>query len=182
MVDVIALLEKYAGKNTPLFNTLLEHSSDVANRALRIAARHPEMNLDHRFIWEAAMLHDIGCVEVHAPEIHCYGPNPYICHGYLGADLLRLEGYPRHALVCERHTGVGLTLEEIQRRELPIPHRDMVPLSLEEQIICYADLFYSKTKLGKEKSISKLYEKVAKYSAAHVLKLDHWVEQFETNH
>jgi uncharacterized protein len=53
---------------------------------------HPEMNLDERFIQEAALLHDIGIFLTNAPKIHCFGDYPYICHGYLGAEILRKEG------------------------------------------------------------------------------------------
>lgn len=90
-----------------------------------------------------------------ADGIFCFGKYPYICHGYLGSELVAREGYPRHALVCERHTGAGLSLKAIMERDLPVPHREMIPISLEEQIICFADKFYSKTKLDKEKSVEK---------------------------
>ena len=65
-----------------------------------------------------------------------------------GAELLYKEGLPRHALVCERHIGVGLSIEDIQTQELPLPLRDMRPQTLEEQIVAYADLFFSKTQAG----------------------------------
>ncbi len=29
------------------------------------------------------------------PHIACEGSFPYICHGYLGRDLLTLEGFPQ---------------------------------------------------------------------------------------
>lgn len=58
-----------------------------------------------------------------------------------GADLMRKEGFPRHALVCERHTGAGMSLQSIIDQQLPVPHRNMVPVSLEEQVICFADKF-----------------------------------------
>lgn len=76
-----------------------------------------------------------------AEGICCFGSYPYICHGYLGADLMRKEGFPRHALVCERHTGAGMSLQSIIDQQLPVPHRNMVPVSLEEQVICFADKF-----------------------------------------
>ena len=79
---------------------------------------------------------------------------PYICHGYLGAELVRKEGFPKHALVCERHTGAGLSLQNIIQQDLPVPHREMTPVSLEEQIICFADKF-SKSKLDHEKELKK---------------------------
>ena len=81
------------------------------------------------------------------------------------------EVIPRHALVCERHTGAGLSLKAIMERDLPVPHREMVPISLEEQIICFADKFYSKTKLDKEKSVEKARKSIEKHGEEgwHVL-------------
>ena len=54
------------------------------------------------------MLHDIGIIRCNAPGIQCFGNEPYICHGRIGAEMLRAEGFPHHARVCERHTGRGL--------------------------------------------------------------------------
>jgi uncharacterized protein len=44
----------------------------------------------------------------------CHGDRPYITHGIIGAELLGNEGLPGHALVCERHIGVGLSIEDIK--------------------------------------------------------------------
>ena len=108
-----------------LKHILLVHSRSVTDKALALAKKHPELDLDLNFIEEAAMLHDIGIFLTDAPDIQCFGTHPYICHGYLGADLVRKEGFPRHALVCERHTGAGLSLQDIEEQNLPVPHRDM---------------------------------------------------------
>ena len=83
--------------------------------------------------------------------------------GYLGADLMRKEGFPRHALVCERHTGAGMSLQSIIDQQLPVPHRNMVPVSLEEQVICFADKFFSKTHLDREKSVEKALKSISRY-------------------
>jgi len=106
------------------------------------------------------------------------GEADYICHGYLGADLMRKEGYPRHALVCERHTGTGLSLAMIEERNLPVPHRDMRPVSLEEQLICFADKFFSKTKLTKEKPADKIKQSLSKYGNETVEQFEHWCKLF----
>ena len=124
------------------------------------------------------MLHDVGIFLTDAPGIFCFGDKPYICHGYLGADLMRAEGYPRHAQVCERHTGAGLSLEEIIRQQLPVPHREMVPVSLEEQVICFADKFFSKTKLGKEKTVEKARKSLERYGEEGLQRFDRWCELF----
>ena len=71
----------------------MDHSRQVADRCLKIAALHPELDLDKAFLEEAALLHDIGILHTHAPGILCMGDAPYICHGYLGAEMLRAEGF-----------------------------------------------------------------------------------------
>ena len=124
------------------------------------------------------MLHDIGIFRCNAPSIQCVGTEPYICHGYLGGEILRNEGFLRHALVCERHTGTGLSLPYILSAELPIPHRDMLPVSIEEQIICFADKFYSKTHLGEERSVKKARMKLEKYGEETLQRFDKWCQMF----
>lgn len=94
---------------------------------------------------------------------------------------MRKEGYPRHALVCERHTGTGLSLAMIEERNLPVPHRDMRPVSLEEQLICFADKFFSKTKLTKEKPADKIKQSLSKYGNETVEQFEHWCKLFLGN-
>lgn len=177
-MNPIDIIRKYYNENTTSYCILTNHSFSVAEKALSIARLHPEMKLDLQFIEEASMLHDLGVFLTDAPDIDCHGSAHYICHGYLGADLLRKEGYPRHALVCERHTGTGLSLDTILTRNLPIPHRDMRPVSLEEQLICFADKFYSKTKLLKEKSVERVRKGLEAYGQESVLCFDTWCKLF----
>ena len=138
-MNALAIINKYYSEENELKHILLTHSRSVADKALQIAVKHPELHLDTGFLEEAALLHDIGIFMTDASGIQCFGTHPYICHGYLGSELLMKEGYPRHALVCERHTGAGMSLQSIIEQDLPIPHRDMVPVSMEEQVICFAD-------------------------------------------
>ena len=152
-MNALAIINKYYSEENELKHILLTHSRSVADKALQIAVKHPELHLDTGFLEEAALLHDIGIFMTDASGIQCFGTHPYICHGYLGSELLMKEGYPRHALVCERHTGAGMSLQSIIEQDLPIPHRDMVPVSMEEQVICFADKFFSKTHLDREKSV-----------------------------
>jgi len=172
------IIDKYYPNNNKLRKILMSHSFAVADKALAIAQLHPEMNLDKTFIYEAAILHDIGIFETNAPEIYCYGEYPYICHGYLGSDILKEENLPLHALVCERHTGAGLSKEYIIAKNLPLPQRDMRPVSQEEQLICFADKFFSKTHPGKEKTIDKVRKNLAKYGTDSVNRFDEWCKMF----
>ena len=177
-MDPLKIIDKYYPEENELKHILLVHSKDVANKALDMARKHPELGLDLNFIEEAAMLHDIGIFLTDASRICCFGSHPYICHGYLGAELVAAEGYPRHARVCERHTGAGLTLADIESQQLPVPHRDMQPETLEEQLICFADKFFSKTKLGQEKSLEKARKSVARYGEESGKQFDRWCELF----
>ena len=177
-MDALAIINKYYPEENELKHILLTHSRAVADKALWIADRHPELNLDRQFLEEAALLHDIGVFLTDAPGIHCHGDTPYICHGYLGSQLVAKEGYPRHALVCERHTGAGLSLQSILAQELPVPHREMVPVSLEEQVICFADKFFSKTRLDQEKSIERALKSISKYGEEGINRFNEWCERF----
>lgn len=155
------------------------HARKVADLSLALAAKHPELCLDVKFVEEAAMLHDIGIFLCDAPRIHCHGDKPYICHGYLGAELLRSLGLPSHAAVCERHTGTGLTKEIIEREGWPLPLRDFTPVTPEEQLICFADKFYSKTKyLEQARTPEQVRESMRKISDESVEKIDYWMKIF----
>ena len=162
-MDYNFIIDKYCKDNNELRDILVSHSRAVAEKALAIADAHPELGLDRQFILEAAMVHDIGIVMTDAPGIKCFGTEPYIRHGVCGAEIMRAEGYPRHARVCERHTGAGLSKAEIEAQDLPLPRVDLLPETLEEKVICYADKFFSKTKLDREKTIEQAERSVAKH-------------------
>ena len=174
-MNALAIINKYYSEENELKHILLTHSRSVADKALQIAVKHPELHLDTGFLEEAALLHDIGIFMTDASGIQCFGTHPYICHGYLGSELLMKEGYPRHALVCERHTGAGMSLQSIIEQDLPIPHRDMVPVSMEEQVICFADKFFSKTHLDREKSVEKALKSISRYGEDGVIRFKHCV-------
>ena len=177
-MDYQAIIDKYYPEENELRRILMIHSRSVADKALAIAEAHPELHIDKQFVEEAAMLHDIGIFRTNAPSIYCFGAEPYICHGTIGAQLMREEGFPQHALVCERHTGSGLSLLEIERQNLPVPHHDMLPLSLEEKLICYADKFFSKTHLEREKTVEQARNSLLKFGEEGVARFDTWIQLF----
>lgn len=177
-MDPIELLKKYTAGDKELYHVLLVHSQMVANMALRLLDKHPELSLDREFVYEAAMLHDIGIVRTDAPGIHCHGMEHYLRHGVLGAEILREEGLPRHARVAERHTGTGLTAKSIIEQGLPLDPIDLCPETLEEQLICYADKFYSKTHLEREKSPEKVRASLSRFGVESVAVFDKWYDLF----
>lgn len=164
-MDPLTIINRYFDSGSAAFDILIEHSSMVIAKALAVAKNVRHLSPDLTFIREAAMLHDIGIVFVNAPELGCHGNKPYICHGYLGRELLEKEGLPLHALVCERHIGTGIGITDIEKYKLLLPKRDMRPLSLEEKIICYADTFYSKSigRLRHEKSVDQARGELEKF-------------------
>jgi uncharacterized protein len=80
--------------------------------------------------------------------------------------------------VCERHTGTGLTKDTILKNKLNIPAKDYFPQSLEEQVICYADKFFSKTKLAEPHSLDQIRKGLAKYGTYQVAMFDTWNARF----
>lgn len=180
-MDFMELIERYYTPGTKAHHFLVHHSRLVAQKALQVAGRIANLKPDLQFIEEAALLHDIGIFMTAAPEIGCFGEHPYIAHGVLGRELLDREGLPLHALVCERHVGAGLTLSEIEENDLPLPRRDMLPITLEEKIICFADKFYSKheERLTREKPVEEVRAMLARYGTGQAKRFEEWLELFK---
>lgn len=189
-MDTDKLIHKYYSDNPQLEALLLLHSRCVRDKALEVVDKHPELNADRQFVDDAAMLHDIGIFRTNAPGIFCYGTEPYICHGLLGAAILRKDGsnsltgskvqehFERLARVAERHTGTGLTRETIRKQGLPLPDVDFSPVTIEEQIVCYADKFYSKSHPERCKTTDQVREMLKKFPDANLERWDEWVKRF----
>jgi len=178
-MDPLVLISKYYKPNSQAYQILITHSQLVTAKALQIASRHPELNPDLKFIEEASMIHDIGIFMTNAPNLYCFGDSPYLAHGYLGCELITSLGFPEHALVCERHTGTGISREEIIEKKLPLPARDLIPESVEEQIIAFADKFYSKSgDLRKEKSLVDVRRSISSFGKSNIERFEEWCELF----
>lgn len=198
------IIDKYYTQDDNLRQLLMHHSRQVAERALTIAHRHHDLNADTIFLENAAMLHDIGICRTDAPSIHCHGTEPYLLHGRLGAEMLRDEAKAWNAQaaastdehkaahdhanamlcealarVCERHTGTGLTAQNIREQKLPLPEQDFLPETIEEQIICYADKFYSKSHPERERTVEQTAQSLEKFGHEGVEKFLRWAEIFE---
>ncbi len=175
------LIDEFYPRGSKAHGILIRHSEQVARKAVAVAeglAHH--LDLDIPFIQEAAMLHDIGILYTRAPEIGCHGDQPYVVHGYLGGLELEKLGFPRHALVCERHVGVGISMADIKAHALPLPLRDMLPVTMEEKIICFADKFFSKdhTADNGEKSLPAIVAGLQAYGRDKAERFKEWAELF----
>ncbi len=179
MIDYQSIIDHYYPESEvpELRHILLVHSKQVADKAVHIVDAHLEWHLDRDFVYAASMLHDIGIIRCDAPSIHCHGTQPYIKHGVIGETLVQEFAVPvpvpvsvpvdyasRIGRVCARHTGTGLP--------------GLEPETLEEQIICYADKFFSKTKLDKEKTFEEACRSLMKFGAEGVKKFEAWHKQF----
>ncbi|RMH73610.1 MAG: HD domain-containing protein [Gemmatimonadetes bacterium] len=182
-VNYFEIIHRYIPPDSRLYGVYIPHVTLVTAKALAIGKRLKLTEDQLQFIEEAAMLHDIGVIKVKAPEIGCQGELPYICHISEGRKILEAEGLARHAVVAETHIGVGLTEKEIILNQLPLPARDMIPHSLEEKIICYADLFFGKhpRKIWYERSVEHVKATVKTYGDRQYQHFLEWHDLFTSS-
>lgn len=188
-IDPIEIIDFFYPES-PLRELLVLHSTQVCSKALSIAAQSG-VPLDLEVVRVGAMLHDIGIGHCHAPGILCVGTADYIEHGTLGAAMLRQYGaahkldLEKYALICERHTGSGITAAEVAAQKLPLAVKDYLPLSNEEKLIALADKFFSKSGDQQEKPFNKVRKSMAKFGDASLARFDELCRMFgvedETN-
>ena len=176
MIDCLSIIQRYYTPGNDDYRVLVLHSRQVADLAVRLGQRLIDRGVpvDLEFVEEAAMLHDIGMCRTDAPGIHCHGTEPYIRHGILGRQMLDSIGLFRHGRVCERHTGAGITADEIISQHLPIePPRDLLPESVEEKLVCYADKFFSKSRLEEPpKTMERVRRSLSKFGPDTISRFD----------
>lgn len=177
--DYMAVIDKYYPTDSTVRGILLTHSRNVADLALGIVSEK-NLPLDPEEVETAAMLHDIGIIATDAAGIGCFGTEPYMRHGILGARMLRDAGAPEiYAGVCERHTGAGLTAGEVISFGLPLdPGRDYMPLTLLERLICYADCFYSKTRPAERKTLERVRAGMSRHGEIILRRFDALHQEF----
>ena len=170
-IDWQTIIRHFYKDEPELEKLLLRHSSQVRDKALEIAAASG-CAADKELVVAGAMLHDIGIIGCHAPDILCNGKAHYITHGIIGSRMLAEYG-KAHDLdlsaccrICERHTGSGLTAADIAAQNLPLPAQDLLPESTEEKLICLADKFFSKSGSMQAKSIEKICRSMQKHGTA----------------
>ena len=177
-MNPLDIIYKYYPADDALRRLLLKHSRQVADKALAVCERHPELHLDRQLVYEGAMLHDVGIFLTDAPGIFCHGSEPYLLHGSLGAELMRKEGREDLARICERHTGTGLTAEDIRRQGLPLPLEDFRPETEAEKVICYADKFFLKSHPDAEKTAAQVVKSLAKFGPESPAIFQAWDERY----
>ena len=180
-VDPAGIIGDYYPRGSAAYEIVMRHGEQVAAKALAVAEHLGSGGMDTAFLYEAAMLHDIGIYLTDTPSLDCHGREPYIRHGVLGRSLLEARGLHRHALICERHVGVGLSRDDIRRQHLPLPERDMRPVTLEEKIVCYADKFFSKNARPGQtaRSIPEILALLERHGASQARRFQAWARRFD---
>ncbi|MAF79610.1 phosphohydrolase [bacterium] len=179
--DYFQIINKYIEPGSKTYSIYLPHVTLVTTKALKIAQKLNLSEKQLRFIEEAGMLHDIGIVRVKDEYFECAGKLPYICHLSEGAKILESEGLPKHARVAERHAGVGIFKWQIEQQKLLLPPKDYVPETIEEKIIGWSDIFFSKTprNLFRERSQEEARTVIAKFGKENEKIFDEWQKEFE---
>ena len=170
-IDPDVVIRHFYPENTPLRRLLMRHSEQVRDKAFAILANpsRPPLDLDPELVSAGALLHDVGILQCHAPSILCEGTRPYIAHGVIGAEMLRDYGRSHgldmepFARICERHTGAGITAEDVRIQGLPLPERDYLPETPEEKLVCLADKFFSKSGDMQEKPFDRVRRSLEKF-------------------
>ena len=170
-IDPDIVISHFYPEDTPLRRLLMRHSEQVRDKALAILANpsRPPLVLDTQLVSAGALLHDVGILQCHAPSILCEGARPYIAHGVIGAEMLRDYGRSHgldmepFARICERHTGAGITAENVRIQALPLPERDYLPETPEEKLVCLADKFFSKSGDMQEKTFDRVRRSLEKF-------------------
>lgn len=141
--EIRALHETYA-PTREAFDLVYTHCEIVCRIAEQFMARGtPRVDAD--LVRAGALLHDIGVYRLYDGNGRI-DDGSYIRHGVLGHEILRREGFPETLCrFCSCHTGVGLTRRDIREQGLDLPPGDYVAVSVEEQLVMYADKFHSKT-------------------------------------
>ncbi|MDA1337792.1 MAG: HD domain-containing protein [bacterium] len=179
-VDFFQIIHKYIPINTQSYHNYIIHVTLVAAYAIKIAKRFGLSKDQIQFIIEASMLHDIGICKVVDYKQELGGTLPYICHISEGAKILRLEGLEKHALVAERHTGLGIFKEEIIEKNLPLELKDYVPLTIEEEIISFADMFYKKdtARVWHRQTDEEVRNEISQFGEKHAKLLEEKFKKF----
>jgi uncharacterized protein len=132
-----------------------KHSIKVAEKAVEIANKIKNAEVNKDLVEIGALLHDIGRSKTHGFK-----------HALIGGKILKERGLPDTLVrICETHILGGLDKEDA--KFAGIPEKDYLPKTLEEKIICIAD----KLTIGsKEVTIEQRFNKwFSKYGKTKLL-------------
>jgi uncharacterized protein len=143
--EIYKLHQKYAEgeKQKELLDLVWEHSLIVRDIAMQLADNliRQGIKIDKDLVEIGALIHDIGCYDYYKKV----NDMPYILHGVRGYEILKSEGVDEEiARIATVHLGVGIVKENIVVSNLPLEHKNFIPITLEEELVAYSDNFHSK--------------------------------------
>jgi uncharacterized protein len=143
--EILGLHEKHAPTADAL-DVVYTHCLIVCGIAEQLYYRSaPGLDVDIGLARAGSLLHDIGVYRLYDDAGNLDHAN-YLRHGLLGHELLQEEGLSE--AICRfasRHTGVGLSRDDVLGQGLPLPPADYLAETGEERLVMYADKFHSKT-------------------------------------
>lgn len=181
--QVAILHKKYAkGQHADkYFELLWTHSQIVKEISLAIVKGLKKKNIlvNVDLVIAGALLHDIGVYQCKDEDLYTTkAAKPYITHGEIGARILKKEGISvelqRFPII---HTGVGISKEDIIQGKLPIRLGDYIPITLEEEIVTYADKFH--TKSPEFVTYEKAYQKLVKINPEKGVIFERYKKKFK---
>ena len=131
------------------------------------------LKIDKELLEKGALVHDVGVYFCFDEDFNPDKKAPdYFYHGRQGEKFLRSQGIDDNKVIrfTTVHTGVGITKEDIKREKLDLPEKNFVPVSLEEQILTYADKFHTKAPVFV--SFDEAKSKLEKHDIAKGVKMD----------
>ncbi|RKS08124.1 uncharacterized protein DFP74_3817 [Nocardiopsis sp. Huas11] len=178
--EIRALHRKYAP--TPeAFALVYTHCEIVCAVAEQLLDRSG-LALDRALVRAGCLLHDIGVYRLYDASGRL-DHTRYVSHGVLGHEILAGEGLPETLCrFCSHHTGVGLTRVDIREQALPVPERDYVAESAEEELVMYADKFHSKRNPPVFLTADAYAAAVARFGEDKVIRFKEMRARFGTPH
>lgn len=145
--EIHALHSKYA-PNQKVLDLVYTHCVVVNEIAQGCAGNIPE-KINEEILKNACLLHDIGTYILFDDDGKVSNGRMYPQHAILGAKILADEGLDEEVWrAVETHVLMGLSRAEIAGEQSdivwPLPARDYFPLTIEAELLCYADRFHSK--------------------------------------
>ena len=146
-------------------SSVIQHCRVVSRLAVKLARKLKRngTDVDVRLVTIGGLLHDIGRSKTHK-----------IDHGVVGATIIHSFGLPISIVqIVERHIGSGIPAEEAV--ELGLPNKDLIPETLEEKIVSYADkLIEGDREISFDEALKKLRDDLGEFHPA--------VKRFEKAH
>lgn len=173
-VEIQALHRKHA-PTEEAFQLVYTHCKIVSEIAEQII--HSVPDIDRELVRAGCLLHDIGVYRLYRDGV--LDEQNYICHGILGHELLHNEGFEEPLCrFASHHTGVGLTKEQIIKRNLPLPHKDFLAENDEELLVMYADKFHSKSIPPRFNNPEFYKDYVSKFGQENVFQFQAMIDRF----